>query len=679
MEQNKITAIIQARSNSSRFKDKIFKKIEEKEVILYLISRLKRSNFVKDLIVAIPNNKKNQKLYKFLIKNNIPIFRGSEKDVLKRYYECAKKNNIKNILRITSDCPLIDFKLIDKMAKKFLRKKLDYFSNIIERSFPDGLDAEFFTFKALSKANKNAILNNDREHVTPYIIRSNKFTKSNYLNAIDYSKVRITLDYKSDLKLIKKIVKNFKNQNYFGLEELIKFYKTNKKLFEKNNKYIEKKKFKLQNNPSYIWQEANKIIASGNSLFSKRPDIYIKDKWPTYFKKAKGCIIKGIDGKNYFDASTMGVGTNILGYANKVIDNSVKKRIINGNMSSLNSIEEVELAKKLVSLHSWADKVKFTRSGGEANSVAIRLARSFTKKQKIAFCGYHGWHDWYLAANLNDSNSLDNHLLKGLNSKGVYNKLKKSIFPFEYNDFNRLKKLIKEHKDIGIIKMEVIRNVKPKNNFLKKVKKLSEEKKIVLIFDECTTGFRENLGGIHLKYKINPDICILGKALGNGYAINAIIGKKQIMDQANETFISSTFWSEASGYTAALKTLEVMEIKKSWKYITHLGKYIKKKWSEISKKHKVKILIRGIDPLPSFIFLNNNLIYKTFITQEMLKKNILSANSIYVSISHNKKNLKKYFNLLEKLFKIISKCEKGDDIYRYFDSEISRADFKRLN
>ena len=457
------------------------------------------------------------------------------------------------------------------------------------------------------------------------------------------------------------------------------FYKKNPKFFEKNRKSIEKLEMRSNRNPFYVWQKANQFIAGGNSLFSKRPDVYIKDKWPTYFIKAKGCMIKAIDGKSYFDASNMGVGTNILGYANSKVDNFVKKRVSCGNMSSLNSLEEVQLADRLISLHEWADKVKFTRSGGEANSVAIRLARSYTKKQKIAFCGYHGWHDWYLAANLGDSNSLNDHLLRGLNSKGVYKKLRGSIFPFQYNDFVGLKKLLNKHRDIGIIKMEVIRNVRPKNNFLKKVQKLAKDRKIILIFDECTSGFRENLGGIHLKYNVIPDICILGKALGNGYAINAILGKKEIMDQANNTFISSIFWSEASGFTAALKTLEIMKKNKSWRYITNLGKYIKKKWTEISKKNNVRISIRGLDPLPSFIFKNNNLIYKTFITQEMLKNKILATNTIYVSISHNKKNLKKYFNFFNKIFVIIAKCEKGDDIYKYFNNEISRADFKRLN
>ena len=375
----------------------------------------------------------------------------------------------------------------------------------------------------------------------------------------------------------------------------------------------------------------------------------------------------------------MGVGTNLLGYANSQVDNAVKKRISKGNMTTLNSLEEIMLAKKLLTMHSWADKARFTRSGGEANSVAIRLSRASTNRQKVAICGYHGWHDWYLAANIKDENSLSDHLLPGLKTDGVYSKLKGSVFTFKYNDFNGLKKIIRNNPEVGIIKMEVIRSEKPKNNFLKKIRKFADEKKLILIFDECTTGFRQTFGGIHKIYGVNPDILILGKALGNGYAINAVLGKKEIMDNIYNTFISSTFWTEASGYAAALKTLELMEKKKSWIYVTKLGLYIQKMWRILAKKNQISIKIKGIPALSSFLFKKNNQIYKTLITQEMLKKNILATNSIYISTSHTKKDLQKYFKILDSTFSIIRKCQKGDDIFRYLNSEISISDFKRLN
>ena len=278
------------------------------------------------------------------------------------------------------------------------------------------------------------------------------------------------------------------------------------------------------------------------------------------------------------------------------------------------------------------------------------------------------------------SNNLDEHLLKGLKVGGVQKNLRNTIYPFKYNDLNGLKKLLKQHRDIGIIKMEVIRNEKPKNNFLKKIRQIADKNKLVLIFDECTTGFRESFGGIHKNFGVEPDMLMLGKALGNGYAISAVLGKEKVMKSIKETFISSTFWTESIGPTAALKTLEVMEKKKSWKYITAVGVKITLKWKKLAKKHKIKIKTTGIPALCTFTFLSkNHQAYKTFITQEMLKKGFLATTTIYVSIAHTKKILEKYFKNLDIIFNIISKCERGDDIYRYLKTKNSATDFARLN
>ena len=323
------------------------------------------------------------------------------------------------------------------------------------------------------------------------------------------------------------------------------------------------------------WSIAKNIIPGGNMLISKRSDFLLPDYWPSYYKKAKGCFVWDLNNNKLLDMY-FGVGTNILGYTNKKIDTEIHKVIKNSNMSSLNSFDEVLLAKKLIQIHKWPDMVKFSRSGGEANAIAIRIARAASKKKNIAFCGYHGWHDWYLSSTLNKDNTLSNHLIPGIDSSGVPHQLKNTAFPFIYNDFDMLNKIVNK-KNIGIIKMEVQRNFYPENNFLQKVKNLALKKKIILIFDECTTGFRENLGGIHLKYKVNPDMLILGKALGNGYAINAVLGKKNIMQAANNTFISSTFWTERIGYAAALACLNQMKKKNFFSKISKTGIYIKKK------------------------------------------------------------------------------------------------------
>ena len=330
------------------------------------------------------------------------------------------------------------------------------------------------------------------------------------------------------------------------------------------------------NSGQALWSEAKKIIPGGNHLLSKRPEMFLPEKWPSYYSKAQGCEIWDLDGNKYFDMSIMGIGTNILGYSHPEIDSSVIQTVKSGNMSTLNCPEEVYLAQKLVDLHPWADMVRLARTGGEANAIAIRIARAFARKDKVAVCGYHGWHDWYLSSNLGEESSLDGHLLPGLKPSGVPRGLTGTTIPFQYNDINSLKRLIQDH-DIGVIKMEVERNFPPENNFLQEVKDISVEKGIVLIFDECTSGFRTTFGGLHKQYSIDPDMAMFGKALGNGYAITAVIGKESVMQAAQDTFISSTFWTERIGPTAALKTLEIMKRQRLTKIKARGGSVLKKK------------------------------------------------------------------------------------------------------
>ena len=424
-----------------------------------MLDRLLESKKTDKVIVAIPK-KNNSVLKKLLIKNKIDFFAGSEKNVLERYYKAALKFKGKNIIRITSDCPLIDAKLVDQTIKLYENSNSDYTSNCYPRSFPDGLDVEVFSFKALKKAFLNAKTNYDKEHVTTYIKKDKNLTK-NFLSSKNHelSKIRLTLDTKNDLLLIRKIFKNFYPKTLFSWNEIVKYLKIEKKL--KNN--LKKSEPKTQK----LWRKAEKIIPNGNMLLSKNPNRFLPGLWPTYFNKAKGCHVWDLDGNKYIDMSTMGVGTNILGFQNNNIDKEVSKIILKSNMSTLNCPEEVYLAEKLISMHKWADMVKFTRTGGEANALAIRIARAASGRDKVAFCGYHGWHDWYLATNLKSKKNLNTHLINDLEINGVPKNLSGSIIPFKYNDFEGLKKIVENNK-IGVIKMEVIRDIQPQRNFFKK-------------------------------------------------------------------------------------------------------------------------------------------------------------------------------------------------------------------
>ena len=675
-----VTVIIQARFSSTRFPGKILNKIKKKTILEIQIDRLKKSKNISDIIIACTKNPQDKNIIKLCKKKKIKFYIGSEENVLERYYKAAKKYNAKNILRITSDCPLIDPKIIDDLIHKFTINKVDYASNIIEPTFPDGFDAEIFNFKLLKNRYLKSINKYEKEHVTPGMRDSSKYRLYSMKLKKNFSKLRLTIDTIEDLKILKKLLKYFKFDFNISLMQILKLYKKNPNFFENNR--IRNEGSSL-NTGQKLWNRAKKIIPGGNMMLSKRPEMYLPNKWPSYYSKAKGCYVWDMDNKKYTDMSLMSVGTNILGYANSSINNAVIKSINSSNMSSLNCYEEILLTEKLIDMHKQFDMAKFAKTGAEVNEIAMRIARASSGKDKVAICGYHGWHDWYLSANLKSKNKkgiLKDHLLEGLSTEGVPKGLKNTVFPFKYNDFESLKKICSQNS-IGVIKMEVFRNIPPTNNFLKKVRKLADQKNIILIFDECTSGFRETFGGLHLKYNIKPDMCILGKALGNGFPITVILGKRNVMEAAQNSFISSTFWTERSGYVAGIRTLEIMEKLKSWKIITNQGLKLKNKIKRIGEKNNLKLEIFGLSPCPTFIIKSSNWIkYKTFITQELLEKNILGANSSYLSIHHNDKIIENYTKHLDEIFFKIYECEKQklsiDDLLK---TQICHTGFERLN
>ncbi|MDE5417230.1 aminotransferase class III-fold pyridoxal phosphate-dependent enzyme [Labilibaculum sp. DW002] len=429
-----------------------------------------------------------------------------------------------------------------------------------------------------------------------------------------------------------------------------------------------------------LYERAKKVIPGGTMLLSKRPEMFLPENWPAYYSKSKGCEVWDLDNNKYIDVSIMGIGTNIMGYGHQEVDAAVSEVVKNGNMSTLNCPEEVYLAEKLIDMNPWADMVRFARSGGEANAIAVRIARAASGKDKVAICGYHGWHDWYLSANLGNDEGLAQHLLPGLNPCGVPQNLKGSTLPFLYNDYEELENLVKNH-DIGVIKMEVQRNEPPKNDFLKKVRKLADDYNIVLIFDECTSGFRETYGPLFKKYNVEPDITIFGKTIANGYALSAVVGKRAVMEAAQNTFISSTFWTERIGPAAALKTLEVMERDKPWEYITEMGKYVTVKWCELAQNQNLNIKTFGIPALTGFSFESENTLkYKTFITQEMLKRGYLASTLLYPSTAHTKGIIDPYMTNLEELFHVVSQCElENKNIDDLLEGPVCHGGFKRLN
>jgi len=428
-----------------------------------------------------------------------------------------------------------------------------------------------------------------------------------------------------------------------------------------------------------LWNKAKRIIPGGTQLLSKRSEMFLPDGWPSYVHKAKGIDVWDIDGNHYLDMSIMGVGGCILGYADPDVNRAVKDVIDKGSMCTLNSPEEVELAELLLSLHPWAGMVRYARSGGEAMAVAVRIARAYTKKDAVAFCGYHGWHDWYLAANLSDKKNLDGQLLPGLEPLGVPRVLQGTAVPFHYNKIKELEALVKK-QTIGVIVMEPVREHNPEDGFLQGVREIADRVGAVLIFDEITSGWRMNVGGIYELYGTKPDIVVYAKAMSNGIPMAAVVGKKNVMNAAQDTFISSTSWTDRIGPAAALATIKKLRSKRVPAHLISIGKSITQGWEAAAKRHGINLHTYGIPPLAGFGFDYgaDSPALHTLFTQEMLKRGFLASKSVYVSYAHKPSHVKMYLQAVDEVFAFLKKALEQEKVKKLLQGPIAHGGFKRL-
>lgn len=429
-----------------------------------------------------------------------------------------------------------------------------------------------------------------------------------------------------------------------------------------------------------LYKKAKSMIPGGTQLLTKRPEMFLPNQWPAYYSKAKGCRVWDLDNKEYIDTSYMGIGANVLGYADDEVNEAVKYAVENSSMCTLNAPEEVGLAEILLELHPWAQMVRYAKTGGEALAIAVRIARANTKKDKVLFCGYHGWSDWYLAANLHDDTALDGHLLKGLEPAGVPRGLKTTSKPFQYNDLDTFKQIVLENKDqIAAVVMEPIRNIYPQDGFLQTIRDITLQEGIILIIDEVSSGFRLTCGGAHLELGVEPDMAVFAKAMSNGYPMSAVIGKKNIMDSAQTTFISSTYWTERTGLCAAIATIKKYKREKVELHLNRIGKMVQDGWCSLAKKNNINIHTSGIYPLSHFEFqYENALALKTLFTQEMLKRGFLATNAFYSSYAHSDDDMKMYLQAVDEVFAIISSSINNKNSEELLEGPVCQTGFQRL-
>lgn len=345
-----------------------------------------------------------------------------------------------------------------------------------------------------------------------------------------------------------------------------------------------------------VLARARTLIPGVSQLLSKRPDQFSSPAWPSYFSRAKGSYVWDLDGHRFLDMTTSGVGANVLGYGDRFVNQAVKKAIRRGNSSSLLCPEDVELAEQLCEIHAWAGGVRYARTGGEAMAIAVRIARALTGRDRVLFSGYHGWHDWYMSANLVSPDALEGHHLMGLGAQGIPKALAGTSQPFKFGDLDDLAKKLGE-TDAACIVMEPVRGIVPTSEYLKAVRNLSRQHGVVLIFDEISSGFRHNLGGAHLTYGVNPDIAVFAKAMSNGFPMSAVIGSADVMAAVQSTFVSSTYWSEGVGPSAALATIKRFESEKVHERLSVLGKRVQDAWRDAAQESSISVTVSGLPAL----------------------------------------------------------------------------------
>ncbi|QDU56871.1 aminotransferase class III-fold pyridoxal phosphate-dependent enzyme [Aeoliella mucimassa] len=434
-----------------------------------------------------------------------------------------------------------------------------------------------------------------------------------------------------------------------------------------------------------LYQHAKQLIPGGTQLLSKRPEMFAPNAWPAYYRQAQGCEVVDLGGRKFLDFSTSGIGACLLGFADPEVNAAVINRVRRGSMCSQNAPEEVELAERLLAIHPWAERARFTRTGGEANAVAIRVARASTGRDLVAFCGYHGWSDWYLATNLptsegSQSDRLQQHLLPGLEPSGVPIGLAGTVVPFGYNQLEELRQIVSTKGDrLAAVIMEPFRYTEPEAGFLSGVRTLCDECGAVLIFDEITSGWRFNLGGFHLQAGITPDMAVFAKSMSNGFPMAAIIGTQGVMEAFQQTFISSTYWTEAIGPTAALATITKLEQQQVHQQLAHVGREFRGRLLELADRYELPLRISGRDALQHLsLECEQAAAVGTLFTVEMLKRGVLAGAGFYPTLAHREEHVEQFMQQANDALSQVAEALRQGDVEQRLPGGPRQTGFARL-
>jgi glutamate-1-semialdehyde 2,1-aminomutase len=654
MSQNTahINAILQARMSSSRLPGKVLIPILGEPMLARQIERINRSTLIENLIVATSSNETDDPIEMLCQKLGVCCFRGDLEDVLARFYQASQIYPSDHIVRLTGDCPLSDPQIIDAIIETHIQGNYDYTSNTLIPTYPDGLDVEIVRSECLTIAFHESNRPEHREHVTPFIYQSpDRFNCFNSRSVTDYSDLRWTVDYPKDLALVQAIYADLYPKNpSFQMQDILTLLDQRQDLQSPNGNIQRNEKFTGDQMHRYYHSEellerALKVIPLGSQTFSKSKTQYPHGVSPYFIDRGLGSHIWDVDGNEYIDFVNA-LASITLGYGDADVIQAVQQQLAKGSIFSLSHPIEVAVAEKIIELVPSAEMVRFGKNGSDATSGAIRVARAYTGRDRVAVCGYHGWHDWYIGST---SRNL-----------GIPRTVQDLTHVFRYNDLDSLQELLMQYPDqFAAIILEPMNVVYPNPGFLEGVRELTHQSRSLLIFDETITGFRYALGGAQECFGIVPDLTTLGKGIANGYPLSAIVGRRDIMNIMEEIFFSSTFGGETLSLAAALTTLNKLESHSVIDALIQKGEWIIDRVTQLIDKHQVQDFI-SISGHPSWSFLIIDAIggysqpqLKTLFLQEVFKRGILTLGTHNLSYAHSEQDLQRLIQVYDEVFPML--------------------------
>jgi glutamate-1-semialdehyde aminotransferase/spore coat polysaccharide biosynthesis protein SpsF (cytidylyltransferase family) len=629
---------------STRLPGKVLAEIDGHPMIWHVVQRARRATTLDDLIVATSDDSANDPFVDYCAANGIPCVRGSEQDVLDRYYQTASKAAADIVVRLTADCPLIEPSVIDRLVKAFRAGGYDYVSNTIRYTYPDGLDAEVFSFAALEQAWKEARQPAEREHVTPYIVASGRFRTHNVENDRDLSTLnyRWTVDEPTDLEFVRQVYAELAHIPEFGVNDVLDLLERKPALLKRQGHAVMNEGYyrtlyeqaprgaaparPLAQSKAWL-ARAEKVIPGASQTFSKSTSQYVQGVSPVFLQRGEGCRVWDVDGNEYIDF-VQGLLPNILGYAHPEVNAAVAAQLTEGHSFSLPHPKEVELAERLTRLIPCAEMVRFCKNGSDATAGAVRAARAWTNRERVATCGYHGWQDWFIGSTTRHA--------------GVPAAVRALTHPFPYNDLAALERLLSEHPgEFAAVVMEPVNFVEPSAGYLQGVKELAQKHGALLIFDEICSGFHFGLGGAQKLYGVTPDLACFGKAMGNGFPIACVVGRRDVMPIFAEIFFSFTFGGEVASIAAAMKVLDILEQTDALAQIRAQGQRLQDGFNTLAKEAGLGDRFECVGQ-PAWSLMKfrdergqDSLLARSLFQQEIVKRGVLVLSTHNMTAAHD--------------------------------------------